>query len=51
MEQRKVDSYDDFRNGDFWDLWILGRIAHTPDEIQLVEKEKNRMIARKEILL
>jgi hypothetical protein len=43
MEQRKVDSYADFRNGDFWDLWVLGHIAHTQDEFELVKREKMRL--------
>ena len=40
MEKRKVDTYQDFRNGDFWDLWILGHIARTTDELVLVEKKR-----------
>lgn len=43
MEQRKVDTYADFRNGDFWDLWILGHIPHTHDEFMLVQNEKKRL--------
>jgi hypothetical protein len=43
MEQRKVDTYENMRDGDFWDLWILGHIAKTTNELVLVEKEKKRM--------
>jgi hypothetical protein len=43
MESRKVDSYADFRNGEFWDLWIIGHIPHTKDEFELVKREKKRL--------
>lgn len=46
MESKRVDSYYDFRNGDFWDLWILGHIAHTFDELQLVERERKYLDAK-----